>query len=104
MAEYIKREEVLAAVERWELIFAPSATHRLIDLVKIIPAADVVERNPGKWMTTNAFPHHVYCSSCHMTYIPNDKWQVWRDQYGDGGLPRDFCPNCGADMRGESDD
>ena len=50
----------------------------------------------GRWLTTDAFPHRVYCSICYKTYIPNDRWQIWVD----GDLPRNYCPNCGADMRG----
>lgn len=48
----------------------------------------------GKWLRTEAFPHHVFCSVCSKTYIPNDRWQTWTD----GDLPRDYCPNCGARM------
>lgn len=50
----------------------------------------------GKWLTTEAFPHHIYCSECSKTYIPNDRWQIWVD----GDLPRDYCPHCGAKMDG----
>lgn len=63
-----------------------------------IKEVEEVDRKNGKWMQTDALPHHVYCSVCHKTYIPNSEWRIWEN----GELPRDFCPNCGADMRGET--
>jgi len=37
-----------------------------------------------------------YCSECH-TRFAQTHWSVWED----GSLPRNFCPNCGADTREE---
>ena len=56
------------------------------------------ERAKGKWEITDAYPHNVYCSECHKRFAQTH-WAVWED----GSLPRDFCPNCGADMRGNSE-
>lgn len=50
----------------------------------------------GRWEITEAFPHNVYCSECHNRYAQT-QWSVW----GDGSLPRNYCPNCGAKMDGE---
>lgn len=52
----------------------------------------------GEWKTTDAFPHRVYCSNCFKTYVPNDRWQIWVDKPGEGGLERNYCPSCGAKM------
>ena len=57
------------------------------------------ERKVGKWHITDAYPHNVYCSVCHKKFAQTH-WAVWED----GSLPRNFCPNCGADMRGEQDE
>lgn len=76
----------------------------IVDFLKRLPAADVVEVQHGRWMRTDAFPHHVYCSVCSATYVPNDRWQIWEDRPGEGGLPRNYCPNCGAKMDGGADD
>ena len=53
----------------------------------------------GEWLRTDAFPHRIYCSVCYKTYVPNDRWQIWVD----GDIPKKFCPNCGARMKGEND-
>lgn len=58
-----------------------------------ITAADVVEVRHGRWMTTDAYPHHLYCSVCYKTYAKNAKWVNELD------LPTNYCPNCGALMR-----
>lgn len=62
------------------------------DAIDELPFIDPVKH--GRWLKTEAFPHHVYCSECNNTYIPNDRWQIWTD----GDLPRKYCPNCGAKM------
>ena len=56
------------------------------------PAADVVEVRHGRWLTTDAYPHHLYCSVCYKTYAKNAKWVNELD------LPTNYCPNCGARM------
>ena len=56
------------------------------------PAADVAEVRHGIWMTTDAYPHHLYCSVCYKTYAKNAKWVNELD------LPTNYCPNCGARM------
>ena len=52
------------------------------------------ERPQGEWKITDSYPHKVYCDKCFKTYAQAN-WDVWKD----GTLARDFCPNCGADMR-----
>lgn len=52
------------------------------------------QRKKGKWQITEAYPHNVYCSECHKKFAQTH-WAVWED----GSLPRNFCPNCGTDMR-----
>ena len=99
MSDYIKREDAIA-------FFNPQReTDRInktldyeyaMALIKAIPSADVVEVKHGKWQITDAYPHNVYCSECHKRFAQTH-WAVWED----GSLPRNYCPNCGADMRGE---
>ena len=60
-------------------------------------AADVAEVRHGRWMTTDAYPHHLYCSVCYKTYAKNAKWVNELD------LPTNYCPNCGARMGKEDE-
>lgn len=60
-----------------------------------LKAADVVEVRHGRWLTTDAYPHHLYCSVCYKTYAKNAKWVNELD------LPTNYCPNCGARMNKE---
>jgi len=62
-----------------------------------LKAADVVEMRHGRWMTTDAYPHHLYCSVCYKTYAKNAKWVNELD------LPTNYCPNCGARMDKEDE-
>lgn len=58
-----------------------------------------IGKQVGHWCITDAWPHKVYCSVCYKTFA-QENWEVWKD----GSLPRNFCPNCGALMKGVKDD
>lgn len=59
-----------------------------LDAVEDLPSAQP-ERPKGKWITQE-FGSWAECSECHELYdIPM--------------AYSNFCPNCGADMRGEQD-
>ena len=51
----------------------------------IIHAAD---KPKGEWKTNNTYEDLIFCSECGMSFEDNL-------------LPRNYCPCCGADMRGE---
>jgi len=70
-----------------------STTNREDDLEAIDMAIEALSERPkGKWIeVTNGRGGHE-CSNCH-AYAPSY-------MSGDEHLS-DFCPNCGADMRGE---
>ena len=69
----------------------------VIETIDELPPADVKPVKRGKWI--NKKIRWVSCVSL---------W--WEDAYecskcGEAGLKEwNFCPNCGADMRGESDE
>ena len=56
------------------------------------PTADVPERKVGKWIGKPIAGYsNVRCSNCNNVYIDNSgKWN--------------YCPNCGAMMKGEDDE
>lgn len=90
MSDYIKREEALALAwyatyeDEWHM-------HKLEKVVSVedivgLPAADVVVRAKGEWKD-EWFDHKwkIVCSECG----------CFADRM------TDYCPNCGADMRGQ---
>lgn len=91
MADYIDREKIFSI---WRSMPAPASVTSLAAAISQTPAADVVEVRHGRWMTTDAYPHHLYCSVCYKTYAKNAKWVNELD------LPTNYCPNCGAQMDG----
>lgn len=95
MDDYIDREKIFSI---WRSMPAPASVTSLAAAISQTPAADVVEVRRGRWMTTDAYPHHLYCSVCYKTYAKNAKWVNELD------LPTNYCPNCGALMDGKEDE
>lgn len=93
MVEYIKREDAINLL--W--LFADESCVSVVSDFGSLPAADVAEVRHGRWMTTDAYPHHLYCSVCYKTYAKNAKWVNELD------LPTNYCPNCGARMGKEDE-
>lgn len=55
----------------------------------------------GKWLKTDAYPHHVYCSECYKTYVTNEEiiqGRGWERVYC---TEAEFCPHCGVKMETE---
>lgn len=94
MDDYIDREKIFSI---WRSMPAPASVTSLAAAISQTPAADVVEVRHGRWLTTDAYPHHLYCSVCYKTYAKNAKWVNELD------LPTNYCPNCGARMDKEDD-
>ena len=94
MSDYIRREDVIALAKDIIVLARDGSIyrHRSIDPhdVMEMPAADVRENVRGEWeFNCDTFVIRKYlCSQCS---IPHDK-------------ESQFCPNCGADMRGEKDE
>lgn len=94
MADYIDREKIFSI---WRSMPAPASVTSLAAAISQTPAADVAEVRHGRWLTTDAYPHHLYCSVCYKTYAKNAKWVNELD------LPTNYCPNCGARMDKEDE-
>ena len=107
MTEYIERaavHELVKSIPHYQMFNYDRTESRRgispddVDFgVDKIPAADVAPVRHGRWMTTDAYPHHLYCSVCYKTYAKNAKWVNELD------LPTNYCPNCGARMGKEDE-
>lgn len=107
MPRYIDADELkeyINAFIRVDEHYHPKGKHDLIpisevyDRIEQTPTADVVERKKGKWI-----------GDAKYGWIPSiSMW--WQTTYecsicGEKGIKDwQFCPHCGADMRGEEDD
>lgn len=94
MTDYISREDALnfemeieADPDEIQAISKGMALYG--EYIKSIPAAEVMERKRGEWQPLNSLTNK--CTSCGEKY-----WFYL-------GIPYNFCPHCGADMRGDSD-
>lgn len=105
MKEYIEREEALI-IAKILVHIAYTRTEKTKDTeiekaINAIPAADVRPVIRGEWIKQEPYNQNYWkCSNCGET----NKYA-----YRDGDvtiyeLQDFFCPNCGADMRGEEND
>lgn len=81
MTEYIRREDLMERVGRWQL----NTREAIAEMIMSVPSADVVERKRGEWFDRGSLS--CRCSNCGCKSTK---------EYS-------FCPNCGADMRGRED-
>lgn len=99
MTDYIKREEAINAFDdpRVDRYYGDVSPSSVIDVIKTIPAADVLENVRGHWTNVQISvtgSSMADCSICGVT-VHNSFM---------GNAAPNFCPNCGANMRGEKDD
>lgn len=76
---------------------APSENYESVEEAVGMATEALKERPRGKWVERNSY---VVCSVCempsHTVYVMNLNKYI--------PVKTKFCPNCGADMRGEKDD
>ena len=100
MDDMISRRKAIEAFPEdalaWDISDGYIAPHYVRKILETLPSAE--PRPMGRWQITDAYPHNVHCSVCHKRFAQTH-WAVWED----GTLPRNFCPNCGADMRGDTE-
>lgn len=97
MDDLISRQAAIDAFDKqyWKQINIPISKEirkAAQDTIRELPS---VQRK-GKWVriTDEVFADRFECSECgKLPPIENFEWWL-----------SDYCPNCGADMRGESDD
>jgi hypothetical protein len=121
MSRYIDADKVMLAVTRGLNDFNWNSDNcrafSIEQRIKEIPTADVRENVHGKWLTRENSNVH-YCQECgwalmdaeggvppymgiDFNRLNPERWNVfvgWIDEL------MNFCPNCGADMRGEKDE
>jgi hypothetical protein len=96
MAEYIEKQAVINEVDEWYGIYLDSDTARealslLKKWVKKISPADVRPVTHGKWIEVYDDLIAGTCSACG--------WNSY--MYEDDVIGMNYCPNCGAYMKGE---
>lgn len=95
MSDYIEREAVIAEFKRMKLgensLVEKLFSDGVYSVLTTFTAADVVEARRGTWEKTN-MNGFLRCSACRDCYIDDN----WLD-----GKHWNFCPHCGADLRGE---
>ena len=100
MSECIERDEAIAEIDD-AFPVAPSSEFSKGVAVGVamarlavcrLPAADVRENKPGKWERTSHKSGYGYrCSECGAIYNKRKS-------------RLNYCPNCGAEMKGEADE
>lgn len=90
MNDYISRKKAIGNIERLMAMYGEDekrVLHWFRAFLLSVPAVDVVERKKGKWLYHPKGARKYECPYCR-TYSQ----EAWC-----------FCPNCGADMRGEEE-
>ena len=103
MSDYINKQDVLDAFRKelcseyngreYAIIITALSFSGIENILNEIKTADVVERKRGEWNFEESPDgyYHSECSECGHWF------------YEDAFLkPYNYCPNCGADMRGKN--
>lgn len=89
MKHYIQGRKDERAIQEGRMMQTFSPDNGMTESRPLAPAADVVERKRGEWIPlfwVNNLPYCYECSVCGSLT----------------GSMRNFCYNCGSDMRGET--
>lgn len=103
MDEYIKREAAKRAVDE-AVELSASEYDMICDYLDRIPAADVAPVVHGEWEAVDWREYDA--NSCEVICYPKEGIACTRCRYvfkKDALWKKNFCPNCGARMDGDSD-
>ena len=100
MAEYIKREAAIKAIEKADYtLIANDAdsceSDYLREIIENVPAADVVPVVHGHWIWHEE-EFEYECSACHCRFDYNHMFEL----FDHGFQYANWCPNCGSKMDG----
>ena len=113
MAEYIEREALIEKIlsisvtisgrcSGKTLLYEALKSYRetVLEFIKQVPTADVVEVKHGEWSNTDwsdvAINGYMVCTQCNVM-IPKCEYNRYCLSY------LRYCPNCGAKMDGKGD-
>ena len=94
MAEYVTKEQVIDWFRPYGHMDESIPYETMVSDLRGMPAADVAPVRHGRWervipsKSAAKWSTKVSCSNCHSAGYAHHK----------------YCPNCGADMRGSSDE
>ena len=91
----ISRQAAMDALEDAEDAFG-YLTKDWREVLEQLPPIQPAEPKKGKWIKTARWGRVYYCNQCR-NYLDFDGVNAGRGS-------TNFCPNCGADMRGEDND
>jgi hypothetical protein len=122
MAEYIERDEAIAALTEFlddqtvskyvsveNCLVARGAIERTIKVIESLPAADIEPVKRGRWEKNVRGDYSTVCSECGYGF-PTDGY-AWiecnrrsdeREYYFQITDVKNYCPNCGARMDEEA--
>ena len=89
MTEYVEKSIIFPTLNKAMSENGSLGMADVEDIIDDLPTADVQPVRRGKWETC------YICSNCHEFADYFASGDVWFDK-----MPS-YCPNCGADMRGE---
>ena len=94
MTEYIKKEDIEQKIQDGlnNLVLGHDAIE-VLGMIYVMPAADVAPVRHGRWIDGD--PYCPICRKDKFRGLDADVWADWQP---------DYCPNCGADMRGSNDE
>ena len=94
--EYIKKSDLMAKVVTETLSDYTEEDVIYVDVINQLPTYSFPDREKGEWIEHEPFEKRncnicIECSVCH-TWFGHDCYEK-----------TNFCPNCGADMRGKAE-
>ena len=97
MSDLISRKEALKVFEDYIGLTNKSeeSRHKIISILKALPTAEP-EQKKGEWVYDGIRGRFPACKCSICGHYENADWTLLQGA--------NYCPNCGADMRGEEDE